>query len=80
MAFYLGVFFSLLLILIVGFIFKKRVFEIIMPIISLGLSIFLFWLYPNNFSIINLLLVLILLMFVFALLGRAIYGTKHKKQ
>ncbi|MCT1191453.1 hypothetical protein EFN80_07140 [Lactococcus lactis] len=79
MAFYLGIFFSLLLIFIVGFIFKKRIFEIFMPIISLVLSIFLFWLYPDNFSIINFLLVLLLLVFVFALVGRAIYGTKRKK-
>ncbi|MCM6841517.1 hypothetical protein NE301_04805 [Lactococcus lactis] len=79
MAFYLGIFFSLLLIFIVGFIFKKRIFEIFMPIISLALSIFLFWLYPDNFSIINFLLVLLLLVFVFALVGRAIYGTKRKK-
>lgn len=79
MAFYSGCFFSLLLIFIVGFIFKKRIFEITMPIISLGLSIFLFWLHSNNFNIINFLIVWILLIFVFALIGRAIYGSKHKK-
>nr|BAM73617.1 membrane protein [Lactococcus lactis] len=80
MALYLGIFFSLLLIFIIGIIFQKRIFEITLPIISVALSIYLFWLYPKNFSFINFLLVVILLIFCFAIVGRAIYGTKHTKK